>query len=277
MDKKSVGIVGFGNLGKHLYEFINESPNLRVAFVWNRTASVFDSSLKVPKDLILHHLEDIVLRQPDIIVEVAHPNITHKYGELFLKNADTMLGSPTALADPILKAKLLAACKMHGLYIPSGAFWGGEDIRKMADSNTLKGLTVTMTKHPSSFKLNGHLKDLNDKVSDVAVVLYDGPVRKLCPLAPNNVNTMAAAAVAAHNLGFDKVRGRLIADPGLLDWHEVRVDVIGPLQEDGNHFSVETIRRNPAKPGAVTGSATYASFQSSLNRVGGCGPGFHLC
>ncbi|CAB4061267.1 nadX [Lepeophtheirus salmonis] len=207
MDKKSVGIVGFGNLGKHLYEFINESPNLRVAFVWNRTASVFDSSLKVPKDLILHHLEDIVLRLPDIIVEVAHPNITHKYGELFLKNADTMLGSPTALADPILKAKLLAACKMHGLYIPSGAFWGGEDIRKMADSNTLKGLTVTMTKHPT--------------------------------------------AVAAHNLGFDKVRGRLIADPGLLDWHEVRVDVIGPLQEDGNHFSVETIRRNPAKPGAV--------------------------
>ncbi len=39
-----------------------------------------------------------------------------------------------------------------------------------------------------------------------------GPVRGLCPLAPNNVNTMAAAAIAAHNLGFDKVTGCLIAD-----------------------------------------------------------------
>jgi predicted dinucleotide-utilizing enzyme len=47
-----------------------------------------------------------------------------------------------------------------------------------------------------------------------AVTLYDGPVRQLCPLAPNNVNTMAAAAVAAHNLGLDGTRARLVADPG---------------------------------------------------------------
>ena len=40
-----------------------------------------------------------------------------------------------------------------------------------------------------------------------------GPVRDLCPLAPNNVNTMACAAIAAHNLGFDGVVGCLVADP----------------------------------------------------------------
>ena len=37
------------------------------------------------------------------------------------------------------------------------------------------------------------------------------------------------------------------------------------------------VRRNPASPGAVTGSATYASFLSSLLRVGGRGAGVHLC
>ena len=36
-------------------------------------------------------------------------------------------------------------------------------------------------------------------------VLYDGSVRGLCPLAPNNVNTMAAAAIAGHTIGFDGV------------------------------------------------------------------------
>ena len=41
-----------------------------------------------------------------------------------------------------------------------------------------------------------------------------GPVSALCPLAPNNVNTMAAAAISAHNLGFDKVQGAIVADPG---------------------------------------------------------------
>ena len=45
------------------------------------------------------------------------------------------------------------------------------------------------------------------------VTLYEGPVRPLCSLAPNNVNTMAAAAMAAHNLGLDRVVGRLVADP----------------------------------------------------------------
>lgn len=40
-----------------------------------------------------------------------------------------------------------------------------------------------------------------------------GPIRELCSLAPNNVNTMAAAALAAHNLGFDKAQGCIVADP----------------------------------------------------------------
>ena len=44
---------------------------------------------------------------------------------------------------------------------------------------------------------------------DRSVELYRGPVRELCPLAPNNVNTMAAAAVAAANLGFDNTIGVL--------------------------------------------------------------------
>ncbi len=41
---------------------------------------------------------------------------------------------------------------------------------------------------------------------------FEGPVRGLCPLAPNNVNTMAAASLAAYNLGFDGVVGVLACD-----------------------------------------------------------------
>jgi aspartate dehydrogenase len=41
----------------------------------------------------------------------------------------------------------------------------------------------------------------------------EGPVRQLCPLAPSNVNTMAAAAVAEHNLRLDGTRTRLASDP----------------------------------------------------------------
>lgn len=46
-----------------------------------------------------------------------------------------------------------------------------------------------------------------------------GTVRELCPLAPNNVNTMAAAALAAAALGFDGVKARLITDPRCASVH----------------------------------------------------------
>lgn len=45
----------------------------------------------------------------------------------------------------------------------------------------------------------------------------------------------------------------------LTDYHVVEVEVTGV---DG--FSVKTVRKNPAKLGAVTGNATYNSFWSSL-------------
>ena len=51
-----------------------------------------------------------------------------------------MIGSPTALANKELEDSLKAAIKEHGngLYVPSGALWGGEDIRKMAELGSLK-------------------------------------------------------------------------------------------------------------------------------------------
>ena len=73
-----------------------------------------------------------------------------------------------------------------------------------------------MKKHPSSFKLSGDLEKKYEEAktkNEEETILYEGPVRDLCPLAPNNVNTMAAAAVAGHNLGFENTQGRLIADP----------------------------------------------------------------
>ncbi|KAH0626671.1 hypothetical protein JD844_001767 [Phrynosoma platyrhinos] len=92
----------------------------------------------------------------------------------------------------------------------------GELFLRTAD---FMALTVTMVKHPDSFRLGGHLGELVQGAQKEQVVLYNGPVRQLCPLAPNNVNTMAAACMAAPSLGFDGVKGCLVADPNLPDYH----------------------------------------------------------
>eukprot|EP01135_Chromosphaera_perkinsii_P005918 Nk52_evm4s372 gene=Nk52_evmTU4s372 len=287
-----VGIIGFGHLGKYLAEAVVNEPSLELAFVWNRTAAPVLENDNV-KDVYLENLEDVPGRfnklgtdgkaRLDLVVEVAHPSIIIKHLEMLLTASDVMVGSPTAFADPscenILKQYSGASAgKYNTLYIPSGAMWGANDIQKMADRDTLKGLTVTMKKHPSCFKFNCPvLEDLAKKslAEGKAIAAYSGSVRELCPKAPNNVNTMAAAAISAHNLGFDKVGAKLVLDPSL-DVHVVEVEVIGPGGPDAPPFTVKTTRSNYAKVGAVTGQATYASFYSSMMRGQGFPRGVHL-
>jgi predicted dinucleotide-utilizing enzyme len=302
--KTRVGIVGFGKLGQFLYEKITAdtktAEQFEVCFVWNRTSEKMTEA-GVPANLIASDLDKVADFKPDIIAEVAHPSITEKYGPAFVRCADYFVGSPTAFADASLETKIREAAASpdgHGVYIPSGALWAAEDIKKMADGGSLRGVTVTMKKHPASLKVNGHLNDILAQAKPgVENVIFEGSsdvltrrslgcgtyclsrvgsVRDLCPLAPNNVNTMACAALAGHNLGFDQTRARLVADDRL-DSHVIVIEVYGPETPGYGQFVVRTERINPAPPGQVTGQQTYLSFLSSLKRAQGRGKGFHFC
>jgi len=273
--KRNIGVIGYGNLGQFLVEKILQDESLDLAFVWNRNLEAVRG--KVDDRFILENLDDIHLRDVDLVVEVAHSDITEKYGESILEFSDYMIGSPTALSNPETERRLRRAATRHSLYIPSGALWGADDINKMADMGTVQRLKVTMTFHPDSLKLNSPLKELNSAVTQ-RTILYEGNVRDLCPLAPHNVNTMAAASLAAHNLGMDKVEGCLISDPSAADYHVIEVEVWGkPDPDTGNTFYVRTSRQNPALVGRVTGSQTVLALFSSLLRAQNKCPGFHFC
>eukprot|EP01103_Thecamoeba_quadrilineata_P006097 TRINITY_DN15823_c0_g1_i1.p1 TRINITY_DN15823_c0_g1~~TRINITY_DN15823_c0_g1_i1.p1 ORF type:complete len:283 (-),score=51.52 TRINITY_DN15823_c0_g1_i1:27-875(-) len=282
MPKKKVGIVGYGALGKYLaHEILNNqqvSVQIELAFVWNRTSAKLLQD-NIPSQLILTDLNDFANHKVDLIVEVSHPDISANYGSSFLAQANYLIGSPSGLSQQSVEDSLREAANKnssgHGLYIPRGALWGAEDIKLLADRNQLKELTITMAKHPLSLKLEGVLKERLDKaVEGQENVLFEGPVREICPLAPNNVNTMACAALAGHTLGFDGVKARLVSD-SRLDAHVIDIEIVGP----GNPpFTVTTRRYNPAKPGAITGNATYATFLTSLvTAAQGTGNGVHFC
>uniref|UniRef100_A0A8C5FPG8 Aspartate dehydrogenase domain-containing protein n=2 Tax=Gadus morhua TaxID=8049 RepID=A0A8C5FPG8_GADMO len=256
-----IGVVGYGHLGQYLVERIIKDGaglGLTLAFAWNRNPHKLKGL--VPDHLILEDLSAFKTRVCEVIVEVCHPQIVKDFGVQFLSHAHFLVGSPSALCDPELNQQLRQAASLHGntLYIPSGALWGGQDIQRLNDSGALTGVFVRMSKHPSCFRLT------EDTLSDWTEgegrrVLFRGSVAELCPLAPNNVNTMAAVAVAAGTLGFPGVIGEIVSDTALRDYHVVEVEVSG-----AHGFSVHTVRRNPAQLGAVTGSATYNSFWHSL-------------
>ena len=72
-----------------------------------------------------------------------------------------------------LDEKLKQSASVHGLYIPSGALWGSEDIRKMADLGALQRVKITMSFHPECLKLVGNLQETNSNVKE-KTVLYEG-------------------------------------------------------------------------------------------------------
>ena len=79
--KRRIGIVGYGHLGQFLTQAILNHEDMELAFVWNRTKTVFEEEnnlSKLPKNLILDDLEDCGKTHPDLIVEVAHPIVVKK-------------------------------------------------------------------------------------------------------------------------------------------------------------------------------------------------------
>lgn len=69
--------------------------------------------------------------------------MNHQWGDDILHMIITFvcqIGSPTALADAAAYRSIFEAAKASnfGLYVPAGAFWGGQDVQKMADRGTLK-------------------------------------------------------------------------------------------------------------------------------------------
>jgi len=287
-DKIVVGLLGFGHCGKYLYDSILNDPatssRFEVGWVWNRTASALDGDITVPKTLRLESLDEMLLenRKVHLVVEVAHPSISAQWASKVIEaGIDFYIGSPTAMADPTTEDAIRKSASMStsALYIPAGALWGAQDIQSMANRNNLNKLTITMKKHPASFRLTDTEVDLKrESALDIEgeVVLYEGPVRGLCPLAPNNVNTMACAAMAAHTLGFDGTIGRLVCDRDL-ETHEVEIEALGhPNPKSGARFQLHVCRSSPAPPGAVTSTATYGSFLESMRKAHGRGNGVHF-
>lgn len=292
--KRRIGIVGYGAAGKFLAESILGRDDVRamldLAFVWNRTeARLRANEALVPQQywLVGSDLGRTIATwlegggRVDLIVEISHPSIVKQYGKQLLGHADLLVGSPAAFARAETERTMLDLAETnpdgHGCYIPSGAAWGVADIVRMNRLDTITALSVSMTFHPESFRdLGGPLRSrlsayLETDSDEREILLYEGPVRALCELAPNNVNTMACLSLAASRLGFDGVVGRLATGKRLAA-HVVEINVTGRAG-----FNVFSRRYNPSRPGAVTGSATFSSFLSSLLQAGGRGNGIHFC
>jgi aspartate dehydrogenase len=260
--KTRIGFIGYGQIGKAVHKMIDENPaaGLEVVFVHDQVPGALDSA---PPSLVLRDLADFESRKPDLVVEMAHPDVTRKWAVPILQKTNYMLVSVTALADPGMEEKLLEVTRRCGTraFIPHGGAVGLSAMRENRD--VWQEVCVTMKKSPKNVDCRGAGVD-PDKIV-VETVLYDGPARGVCPKFPRNTNTIAALAYAG--IGFERTRAVLIVNPA---W----TTAIVSLSAKGPGVDLR-IEREESISG-VTGASTPASIFNSMRNIGSTDPGIHL-
>ena len=264
VSKARIGLIGSGYVGRYVYEQITSRPELglEVAFVHELAAERLGG---LPPEVVLPDITAFASRQPDIVVEMAHPAVSRQFGEMLLREADYMPLSMTAFADEQLQQRLLATARNNHtcLFVPHGAVVGLESIFEGRD--LWEEVSMVMKKSPKNLDFAAAPQF---KAAEITrpTVLYDGPTRGICPMFPRNVNSHATVALAG--IGFDRTRSVLIADPAL------DVSVI-ELTARGKGVEMKIERSNPLK--GVSGVFTLHSTLAAIARAKGASGAMQIC
>lgn len=249
-----VGLIGFGFIGRQVYERIRDEPahGLEVGFVHNRDSSRLKG---VPRDSILDDLAAFAERDVDLIVEMAHPDITERWAQAFLGASSYLPLSVTALADDALRERLIATAaeRGHVLAVPHGALMGLDTLREWR--HQWESVEITFEKAPGNIDFSNAGIDPTSIAG--ATLLYDGPVRGIAKLYPRNVNTMVTCALAT--VGLDRCRARLRAVPGL----NVAIAEVRAQGRDGSLLSM----RKEQPVSGVSGTEMFESQFASIVRA----------
>lgn len=238
-----IGILGYGTIGKHIFEQLKIVDNIEVSFI----CDPFTDVSKEIADIHITTLNENAVKSVDLIVEVATSEVVLQYYEMILRHTNFMAFSGTALADKTCEDNIHRITKENNttFYIPHGAVLGLDGI---FDGRTLlESVEIVTTKKPKGFSVEYSEKTL----------LYKGPTRGACTAYPRNVNVHAAIALAG--LGMDKTYSKIIADPDIsANTHTINI------KGEGINFSI-TIESTPL--GKVTGKYTPCSALGSILRV----------
>ena len=257
-----IGLIGYGQIGKAVHAMIDKDVEngMEVVFIHDQYAGALKG---VPDELALEDLGGFMERQPNLVVEMAHPEVTRKWGKAIVEQTNYMLVSVTAMADPEVERMLQQTTRQCGtrVFIPHGGVVGMDALRE--NREVWESVEVVMKKPPKN--VDCAAVGLDPERIDKETVLYDGPTRGICPKFPRNVNTHAAIALAG--IGFDRTHSILVVNPA---WNTAVVAI--HAWGGGIELKVERIEGITG----VTGASTPASIYNSVQMIGSTGPGIHL-
>lgn len=242
-------MVGYGYIGRSLYRAF-EGSAVEIARVYDHLES---NITDLPKAIATFNEDAFVesLAGLDLVVEVAHPDVSTKIGVRMLNKTSYMPCSVVALADDNLRQQLQSAAKEAGtrLYIPHGAVVGMDNL--LEARSLWKSVDITFRKPPAS--IDSAAASQADET-----LLFEGSVREIARRFPRSVNAMVACALAT--VGLDATTARMFADRRCGNM------LRGEFEFTGTNGSRLTIVKE--EPGAgVSGAGMANSIKGSVLRA----------
>lgn len=256
---QNVTLIGFGAIGRTLFQRMAGVPGLRITHI------------VVPPEHVAaarEHAGDaqVVSAVPvdtDLVVECAgHQALTEHVLPALARGTECAVLSIGALSEPGLPEQLAEAAAQGGtqVHLLSGAI-GGVDAIAAARIAGLDSVTYTGRKPPTGWRGTPAEDVVNlDTISEPTVIL-ENTAREAARLYPKNANV--AATVSLAGLGLDHTQVRLIADPTVTE-NIHHIDVRGAFGE-----MQITMRGKPLPDNPKTSALTVLSALRFLhNRVG---------
>lgn len=256
----TIGLLGFGRIGRSLYSHVESDPDFELGYVLVRSEK--DA---LPAEKQVTDPSALADRPVDLVVEAATHEVLADLGETVLEASDLLVLSGSAFVDETVEERLVDASDAHGteVYLPHAALLGIDglvDAREVLDS-----VSIRATKAPDHLDFS-YTDELDPEDVEGRTVLYEGPVRGLCELFPRNFNSHAVVALAS--LGPDATESKLVADPDADSADHV-------ITASGDGFDLEITRRSAIE--GVTGDYTLASIWGSVRRVLDADGGVTFC
>ena len=235
MSQRHIAIIGYGAIASELIPVLYGQPEAgpdRLSLLV-RAARQDAVRRSVSQQLgqsqiqveVLSNLENLLARQPDLVVECAGHGAVANYGVRILEQGcDFLIASVGALADNDLLAQLTKAARDGGsqLIVPAGAI-GGIDALGAARLSGLTSVSYVGRKPPLAWA--GTQAGSADELAALTEEkqIFSGSASEAARLFPKNANVAATLALAG--MGMEETRVSLIADPlANVNSHEFEVE-----------------------------------------------------
>jgi len=210
-----IGLLGFGAIGRLLYELIASStPQVTVAAVADRRErhDALQPLLR-RETAIVASADELAGLGLDLVVECAGQAALGADGPRILAaGTDLLIASVGALANLGIESSLRTAAAGSGarVLIPSGAL-GGLDVLAAASLVGLREVNYFSNKAPSAWRGTEAERRVDLDSLSAPHAFFSGDARTASLTFPQNANV--AAAVALAGVGFEKTAVTLTADP----------------------------------------------------------------